>query len=222
MAEEYKRQVLVMGSVPSLGPVILFDDMEDFFKWAKSGTGGDDVVEKDTTEAYNGDACLHAKTRITAAAEDDYVGARRSLYQRPAGVVGVELIWKHGADAATKIFSVGVGIQDGTYAYVVWFQYLADTHKWQYWNSGQAWTDVPGGSQDLSPGSWHRLFFSFNTLSGKYVDFVSDAFVVDVSALLYYKDLQANPALLNVDLKATAGASPPAEVYVDDILIREL
>ena len=222
MGQEYLRQILVLGSVPALGPVDMYDDMEGTFKWSKAGTGGDDVLEKSITVAYNASASMHAKTRTTTATDGDYIDAKRRVYARASKRYRIELIWKFTTLAANKEFFTQLVVEDGAYAHAVGLKFLPNSAKWQYQNVAGTFSDVPGGAQSLAADNWHRLLFEFDQSTGKMVTMVSDSLNLDLSDLSYYKSAHVVAEESILAIRAIAHTSPPAEIYVDDVLILEV
>jgi hypothetical protein len=222
MGKEYIREVMVLGSVPSLGRVILFDDMEDLLKWDKSGTGGDDTLEKSQTEVYNRDYALHAKTRVTNPLEDDYVVATRKLFQRPGKRYRLELSFFTDAGNSVDLYRFECEIYDGTYLHQVAVRYDAGNDKWQYFSSGAAWTDVTDGAQGLADNRWHHMLFEFDEANGEFIRIVSDSLEMDMSGISYRKSANAGAVAFDVNLRITANTAPPGEVYYDDVLVMEI
>jgi len=222
MGEEFVRRIMVLGDVPSLGPVIVFDDMEFLLKWTKSGTGGDSLLEKSATVAYNKDASLHLKTRTTNGVEGDAEVASRVLYQRSGKRYAFECIWMPDAAAGAKETIFEADIYDGALLHQVALKYDKVNDKWLYFAAGPAFTDVPGGAQSLQTGTWHRLRFEFDEASGLMRKMESDALLVDMSTLSYYSTASVVAVRLHCKITVVAGATPPGEVYVDDVLVMEI
>lgn len=222
MGEEYVRKVMVLGQVPLLGPVVLYDDIEGLLKWAKGGTGGDDTLEKDATVAYNGLASLHAKTRATNPAADDFVTALRHAYQRPGKRYRLELLWNFALSANAKNVRFRVLLYDGTYLHTIELAYLPPNNKWQYLNSAGAMADVTDGAQALTEAAWHRVMFEWDENAGKYLNFVSDGLELDLSAVEYYKAANASAVRQTVMIYVTAVAGIPPEAWFDDVLLTEI
>lgn len=222
MGEEDIRRIMILGSVPTLGPVMLSDNMEDLLKWTESGSGGDTVFEKCTTLAYNGSACLHMKTRTTNAVEGDVVIASRFSFQRPGKRYRFECLFKHVMDAATKELFFQIYVYDGTNYHNSILKYVVAGPKWQYYTTGGAYVDVPGGSQFLAEEGWHRFLVEVDNHLGEYIRFVCDGLEIPMSGLPYRKGASAQAVKMFVILEAMAGVSPPADAYFDDVLVMEI
>lgn len=222
MGKEYVRNITVIGEVPSLGPLILFDDMEGLFKWGKTGTGADYTVEKDATVAYNGLACLHLATRASNPAEDDVVAAHRYLYPRPGKRYRIELLFQYENSTFCKLLEFDFSIQDGTYLHNIFIRYDPVNAKWQYKSAAGAWVDVVDGAQGLLQAGWHRLVFEFDQNAKEFKSLVCDAKEMDLSGIRYQVAGNGADQYAKLDFKVVAGSTTPPEVYIDDVLIMEI
>lgn len=226
MGKEYEKKVTVLGSVPSLGPVVLFDDMEDLFKWVAGGTAGDRVVEKSTTVAYNGAASLHIKSRTTDAAENDSIEAERYCYQRPGKRYRLELLWKFAAAATAKRMEFNIGINNGTNFFGATLWYLVAEKKWQMkvgtgdGTAGQV--DVTDGAQELAENQWHRLVMDFDESSQEFLAMVSDGLEADLSGNALYWATNAAAVKVLVEFRGVNAGAAPASYYFDDVLVMEI
>lgn len=213
---------MVLGEVPSLGPVLLFDNIEDLFKWVESGSGGDSVFEKITTVAYNGSACLHMKTRTTNAAADDTVAATRKLYQRPGKRYRIELIFRYEVMANTRGFKVGFSIYDGTNKHDGYVVFNAVTERWYYYNSAGVETELTGFAYTPVQAGWHRFVLDIDVASGKYIQAIVDSREYDMSTLSFKVAAQAGGSTFDVFFELTAEDTTPPEAYYDDVLVMEI
>ena len=196
MGEEYVRRLMILGSVPNLGPVILYDDMEGYFKWVVGGTVGDRVCEKDATECYNDSNSLRIVSRATGATEGDLISAARNTYQRAGQRYRLELLHRETGDNDAKLVRFYVYVSDGTHTHYIDVRYDAVNHKWQYKDTAGDWQDVSGGSQNLHPTGWHRLLLEWDESTQKYIRLVSDGLEVEQVRMKQYLDhyLKGTPA----------------------------
>jgi len=222
MGSEYIRQIMVLGLVPSLGPVVLFDDIEDLFKWVEGGTGGDTVFEKIATVAYNGSACLHVKTRTTNAAANDNILATRSTFQRPGRRYRLDVLFRLEVLANCKMLTFRCRTYDGSNLHTVAIRYDPQNTKWQYMNLAGAETDIVGGSQNLVAAGFHRLLVEWDESKGEYTKFICDGLEIDMSGLAYSKSASAGAVRILLDLEIKAQSTTPPEAYFDDVLVMEI
>lgn len=222
MGEEYIRQILLLGYVPTLGPVVLYDDMEGLQKWTFELAAGDFVLEKSATVAYNGSASLHMKTRTTGAVAGDLVGGYRTSFQRPGKRYRVEFLMRIDVSASAAATWVQCSVCDGMNAHYIKF-YLDEVNaKWQYLDSANNLVDLTGGTQDLVADQFHRVMFEFDEESGKYITFVCDGLEVDMTGISYRKAASASAVNMKIEFVVVAGATPPGELYIDDVLVMEM
>jgi hypothetical protein len=222
MGMEYIRQIMVLGQVPSLGPVILFDDMEGVLKWTAGGSGAGYAVTRDGTIAYNGSYSLKCVSRVAGAVEGDVVSCYRYIYPRPGERYKLECLFNHVSDADTKMLRFSVAIDDLAYLWYAEIRYDAINHKLQYLTLAGAWVDVVGGSVNLYATGWHRFSFSFNKASGKYISVTLDGKDISLEGIDMYSTGSGAVYYGQVTIEGTAGASCPANYYIEDILIMEI
>lgn len=222
MGEEYVRRIMVLGEVPSLGPVLLHDDMEDLLKWVEAGTGGDTVFEKIATVAYNGSASLHMKTRTTGATEGDETTGYRDTFRRPGKRYRLECLFRPDASAQSGYVLFSVAVFDGTTQHNPYIRWDEVNAKWQYRDGADSWADISDGDQNMVEDQFHRFLMEWDENSGKFIRFSCDGLEVDMSAISYYAPASAAEEVLRVDLGLMAGATPPGEVYFDECLIMEI
>jgi hypothetical protein len=91
-----------------------------------------------------------------------------------------------------------------------------------YRNSAGAFPDVPGGSQNLLGGSWHRFRLEFDEHSGEYIKFICDSLEADMSGLAYSKAANTNPVCMLVTIQEESAALSPPEMWFDDVLVMEI
>lgn len=222
MGEEFIRRIMVLGSVPSLGPVMLFDNLEDLFKWSAGGTGADYVVEKSTTVAYNGSACLHMKTRATGAAAGDVVNSFRDLFQRPGKRYRLEFLMRFEVEAATRYLTWYGTIWDGATKHEISVRHDVVNMLWQYLGSDGSYHNISGSSQRLNNIAWHRVCLSFDEYSKTYVSLISDGLVMSLDGVAYLSSANTDPVRFRSLVEETANSSARPDCYFDDFLVMEI
>lgn len=221
MGDEYKREIVVMGSVPALGPVDLYDDMEGVFKWTGDGDGADWTAEKLTTDAFNGSACLHLKTRTTTPTAADGVTATRSFYQRPGKRYRLEMIWKHGSLATSDWVRFTFQVNDGVDEHIGGLICGVNVERWYYINSVGGTTELSGAPVVPEALMWHRMAYTFDENTGLYGKLTADGQEVDMSAIQYFKTGVVVPTKGLVIVGISAVGTTPPNMYVDDLLVLE-
>lgn len=222
MGDEYIRRIMVLGEVPSLGPVMLFDDMEDLLKWTKGGTGGDSVLEKSTTVAFNKLASLHIKTRATNPVIGDEEYGYRRVYQRPGKRYRLECLFRFVSKTLVDSVTFEARIFDGTLLHGIGVKFYPPEEKWAYRTGLATYTDFPGGGQDLHPDSWHRCSVEFDQASKKITRFVCDNLELSGLSLSYYTAADPSGLRLALYLSVKTETGAAAEIYVDDLLLMEI
>lgn len=211
-----------MGEVPSLGPVILFDDMEELLKWTKIGTGADYVVEKSQTEVYNKDYGLHIATRATDPADGDYVKASRSVMSRPGKRYRGECMFWSSLGASVANLSMEFDILDGVDLHEPRVRWDVEAERWFYYSSAGTWVWLSTADCFPSGSNWHRLLLEWDESSAKYIRLVCDAMEIDMSALSYKKTGGVGALYMSVRLYLEAAGAAQVHAYVDDVLVMEI
>lgn len=222
MGEEYKRDISIVGMIPTLGPIVLFDDMEGLLKWDKDGTGTGYDVTKDDTVAYYGNSCLKMVTRAATPGVNDQVQAKRRLYQMPPGRYRVEMIFM--CPDWSKVGKIEVYSQAWTAVgtWVAAMQYDGSTNKWMYNDSGGEFAEVPGGSQNLKcANAWHRMAFEYDRIKGEYIRLTSDSLEIDLRGVGMYTDGGAAEEHRIWIIGYTAIAAQ-ATLYLDNVLVKTI
>jgi hypothetical protein len=222
MGEEFVRRIMVLGSVPSLGPVILFDDIEGLFKWNGAGTDVLYTVAKDSTVAYNDSASLKIKTDTGSPAEDDYVDATRFCFERPGRRCRIELLFMLTAYQNSKLTRFRFESDDLSSFITAEVVYQAATRQWYYLNSVGGLSLIPGSAFTLGDLRWHRLLFEFDMAAGRYLWFECDNFKFDMSALALYSQVSGEVSYSKIGFKLVAAGVNPPEMHVDDVLVMEI
>ena len=222
MGEEYVRQILLLGYVPTLGPVVLYDDMEGLLKWTKEDGVGDSVFEKNATVAYNGSYSLHMKTRTTTATAGDLISGYRSTFQRTGGRYRIEFLMRIDASASAASTWVKVLIANGVDGKTWKISYDEVNAKWQYFEKTSGLIDIPGGGQSLVADQFHRVMFEIDENKREYISFTCDGLYVDMRGFLCDVVAGAAPVNMKVSFGLVAGAAPPGELYIEDVLVMEM
>jgi len=221
MGKPYVRQVEVVGLVERLGTIILFDDFEDLFKWDTSGTGTDWIAEKSTLVAYNGDASLHLKTKATTPTAGDKVRAARATYVPIGKKVSLECFFRFETQTNEDYLCWVMRFYDGSIMHEGMIRYLPPENKWQYLNSANVWTDVPGGAQTLREARFHRLKWMIDFDKNEYVMLQSDDLIIDLTGTKSRTVTSTVESYLAAMLEISAETAAQAEAYMDDFFLKE-
>jgi len=222
MGKPYVRQVEVVGLVEQLGTVILFDDMEDLFKWIGYGTGTDYVVEKSTTVAFNGSASLHMRTRATTPAPGDYVAADRRIGVPYGKKVKFECRWR--VDVVADLDNIRFVLRwfDGAKAHVALIRWQGPEEKWQYYGDDGAMHDIPGGVQSLLQGSFHRIAYTVDFTKNEYGIFQCDDLLVDLKGTKFRVDPYVIDSNFQIEIAIVDETGNRPEAYIDDVFVKEM
>lgn len=222
MGEEYIRRIMVLGLVPSFGPVILFDDTEDLLKWAATGTGADFVCEKSQSYVYNKDYGLHLATKVTTPADGDLVSGYRYIFSRPGKRYRLELLFLFPSATDPEWVGCQVNINDGAYLHKCGLRWHPVAERWYYLKSDDTWAHVTGLTKSPYHGKWHRLVMEWDQSAVKYVKAVCDSDEADISDLVYRKESAVGSIGADVFLYVEAAGAAQAHCYFDDVLVMEV
>lgn len=223
MGEEYKRDITVIATIPRLGPIELYDDMEDLLKWEMSGTGVDYAVTKDAALSYNQDAALKLVTRPADCAEGDTVMAYRSLFQMPPGKRRMELIWQSPDMSLIKYLAIDSYNYDGVNINAAGLRYGTVLKSWSRLGEAGAFVPLEGSGQDLLGDSvWHRLVMEYDRSNHKYIRMISDNMEMDLSEWGSYRTLSGNEVEHLVEIAIFTAGAAQATAYIDDVMVKTI
>lgn len=221
MGEEYRRQVVVLGSVPALGPVALYDNLEGTFKWIAGGTAGDGVVERLAGAAFNDSYGLHCKSRVTSAAAGDTVFGLRYFPPRSSLKYRLDALFELVDSTKFSFLDFLIYLDDGVNFWKAGLYYDAFNNLWKYFNSAGGWSEISGGAQTLITAAWNRIELELDTRTGKYVSMACNGLVVDLTALSMQTGATSGAAQGWVSIDGATVGAAACEFYVDDVLILE-
>lgn len=222
MGKEYVREIVVLGSVPSLGPVALFDDMEGLFKWIAGGTAGDRVVEKSTADCYNGTYALRCKSRVTGAALGDAVSASRYFPPCVSLKYQEDFLFRLVESSFFDTLTVNNMVDNGVIQRTAGVRYDRTNGLWRYYDVNAVWTAIPGGGQYFYSGKWNRVVVKFDMRTGKYISLSSNGLFLDMSSLSMRPATTTGWSFGIITIDGVTDGVDPCEFYVDDVLILEV
>ncbi len=222
MGKEYTRTLSILGLLPIAGSVIFFDDFEHNMNWTKFVGVGDYILELDPNISKQGKQSLHLKTRTTGAATNDELIITRHVHLLPSKVVS--LLSNFLFPDYSKILHVMFTIEwyDGINSNISRVKFSPNTPKWEYFDSGGEYQNLPDLAIGLSNDGWHNLQLLCNFSTSKFLSLQVDHLLVDLSAhALRVVEVPADLRLhLTIDLK-TIGNNP-AQMRIDNIMLHEL
>ncbi len=222
MSKEYTRFMSILGSVPAHGPLIYFDDFENLLKWSKYSGEGDSIFELDPTVAYSKNQSLHMKTRTTDATTGDSIGARGYFYMSPSKKLEQAIRLKSPDWDKIGSLSFYFNFQDGAHFHYCSLLYRPDLPIWKYRHFDKLDYEIP--NSDLTPLAlaWHHLSLKANFNTNKYISMAFDNHLFDLSAQPYDYYTSTTPINFNIAIIMLTAGDSPAELYIDDFLLREL
>ncbi len=220
MGKEYTRSFGTIGQVSPYGPIILFDDLEPtLFKWLKFSGPAGSAISRDVAEAKDGLASLKFDTGAAPAINDTTTIGRR-LYARPSGIYTLEAEFRitTGNRLNEITFRIGDLRTGGSREAAVSYDDAANDVKLQ--DTSGTLVVFPNNAMNLAALNYHRIQFSININTGKYLNLQIDSKVFDVSAVSYQQFAgSADGLTLSIVFKSSAAAQEI--VNIDNIMLRE-
>jgi len=223
MGNEDIRKVFVEGNLPVGGDIIMFDDMEGQLNWVGSGIGTDWVVDRygDVNCQFRGNYGLRMMTRATTPAADDWVIAYRAIHFRKNQVVRLVYWMRYVSDTLVRRVGNYLDYFTGTTRYMLDVAYNPSLKRWQYYNSVDVWTDVPGGAQELYGDAWHRVSLTWFPLSPRKVYLECDELSIGPLDFNVYSASSTTRRHIGVGFSVYTSSAARATVYFDDISLQE-
>jgi len=215
--------ITVEAIVPVEATVLLTDGFEEIFRWSVAGDGADWIAERRVVAGFQGDYGLYLKTRTTGAAENDVVTASCGLAYYRQRKVEVLLRFLLAGGVIPKYIDFALKVYDSEGTWRAQIRRDASAGVWQYRDSAGLFQTIPGLPTEIGAGSWYMLSFEVDGASHQYgkVRFLGET--IDLAPLGFYKELAAaKDRHLDIIITITKPTIPIPELYVDDILIREV
>jgi len=197
--------------------VLLLDDCEGTFTYIIVATGGDDTHEYLAAAAYAGTAGMHLKTRVTAAVENDYIQACKFLGYPESGLLVGRVKVAIPTLAAVKTIDFALSANAGANAYM-------GQLKWTIATGVVAYIDAAGAAQTVAAlenipyaTAFCTLELALDLRTMTYLHARVNGLTADLSGIALYDGGAEAFRYTAWALKATASASPPAQIYAANI-----
>jgi hypothetical protein len=188
--------------------ILLFDDMEALLKWIGAGVAADNTV------AFNGGQSLHFDITNVAITRS----ALRTFAWTPPSKKSFSMYFNFDAAANFGVLTIEIGV-GGREERAITLTYTAATGVWTYLAADGATTvnipDAPAVDED----TWHflKLVFDDNTMISLQVDERKIKF----GDVAYYRGAGLGPSYAYIQITGERTAPNDADLWVDDVLIRE-
>jgi len=215
MGEEYVRTVSVLGSIPRLGRILMYDDFEGGLHWAVQGNAGDYYLAIQGDKVWEGRYAMKISTRVIGAAANDWARAVRYGFTTHTYRLKSTCHWLITSTTNVQYvqwFYIGY---TGTERHEIGIRYLVGTGVGQYWNSTGTWTDLPLPGQLLEANYWHRFSLSADFRNKTYLEMESDGFKGSLTAFSYYVTSDTSRVGVQIQIEVGAAGAVPAELYID-------
>ena len=108
---EGRQNVTVINSPGQSGDAMFFDGFEDGLFWRTVRTNASGSVTRDTTEAYEGAACMKLNTGPTAPTADDYALAEKRVALGRERYIEAIFKWMLNTSANTTVINFSIQVQ---------------------------------------------------------------------------------------------------------------
>jgi len=139
--------------------------------------------------------------------------ARVYGYVRTNKEISIDITYRYGV---TTSFSFLLRWYDGTNEKSVELRYSPAVGAWYYLNSSGNYIAVPGGTQNIAPEVWNRIYAEFDFNLDKYGIFKSNELSVDMSSISCQSSVSALGGQLNINVLSND------EMWIDNVLVIEL
>lgn len=219
MGQEYIRNIASLASIPSLGPVLYFNDFSKNNILITTGTGAEEM-KRDTSLFLTPPAALKISTDPVTPLTNDSVNVKYYWRVVESTKLFAYIVWRFSDANETAIYNFRFFNADGTYGHNATFRYDHGNEKWLYLDSANQYQDVPGGAQKLSLDVWNQFSMGIDLNSRKFIFLKSSSLKIDLSAIDYRAP--ASVASLNNYGEITGKAQDDdgqVHVLLDSILI---
>jgi len=200
------------------GKQIVYDGFDTAtLHWKISGDG-DQTGVVSTDQALKGEASMKLGTGLGATA---YVIAAKYLGLPPTTKIGFQCAFYVGVPNVLD-FRFALDYYSGTKTSnaIVLYDYV--NKKWQYWPSTEVFTDIPGGSQDLTEDSapWQFMKLAVDFDTGKYMYLRVNNDVFDMSTLSLKATVEDHAKMMGAIIRFQT-AFVTRYMYIDEAVITD-
>lgn len=110
---EGQQNISVINTPGQSGDAMFFDGFEDGLFWQTGATNGSGGVTRDTTQAYEGGACMKLRTGDTAPTIDDYTIATKYVALGRERYIEAIFKWMLNTSADTTVINFSIQVQWG-------------------------------------------------------------------------------------------------------------
>lgn len=223
MGQEYLRQVTTQKDINYLSNSIIHDDFEDtLLKWVTQGTG-DFIANRDVNFAFRGGASLQLKTQSITPTAGDTAEISRTLPLRSYGALEYSLALHITEDSSLDNISIFHTVYDGALKHRLELIYYPSENVFKYRNAAGSYVTLDPNLIYLSGAyNWQLARFSWNIATNTILAYQCSVYTSDPIALPTQAEssFTAPSNTFSITIMEV-GSTLPAEIHVDDILIRQ-
>lgn len=201
--------------------VLLLDDCEGTFTWAKSGTGGDDVAERAAAAAFEGVYGIHIRTRTTGAAAGDGLDLSRIVGFGESGQLVYRMQLCLPDVSVVSVVRMEVYVYDGANMYLGTIRLTPNTPRFEYFSSVPAFTEIPSLALLVNDGQWFTIEMVLNVLSGEFITVTFNGVTADLAGVGMFDAGATTDRYLMVWFGLDTIGAAPAAMYVDNVSLTE-
>lgn len=183
MPQERYLRTFQFNSVPTMHPIMFYDDCSGTFMWISSGTGADWVAQYDTSVPYVGTHGLLMRTRATGPAIGDDTTVNKRLWLPPNHLGRIQLVVRPISHNQDLYIMVALLWFDGVELHTAQMRIDTATRVLQYRNAAGAWTTIFTNALDHSVGPWNHLDFFANFTTHRYGYLTFNHQIADLSLI---------------------------------------
>ncbi len=214
---------MVAASVELDLPLILVDRFDSAnFLWNGTGTGADWDVLPEVDAAYEGDAGLALRTRLTGPLANDVVTAQRHAFITPTTKMSFSSPFRLNHDE-TLIQWIYWWIQ-GRYQdqlFTCGFRYRPLGNWWDYWNAAGGWTQL-ALNQDIGADTWNRIYFEIDLANWQYLTLSTNDHQETLQSTPIQHGLAVGAINLYIEIQISTTGAARADASIDNIILKEL
>jgi hypothetical protein len=215
---------MIAASVELDLPLILLDRFDSAnFLWNGSGTGADWDALREAGAAYEGDAGMALRTKLTAPAAGDWVQADRYAFGTATKKMSFSALFRinqlHTFVDEIRFWVMGVHAGQ---QYTAAVRYAAWLRRWEYYDEGANWiTLLENIDQDTE--RWQRVHFDFDMENRRYLRFETADENIDMQGIPIRATALAQLRYVEIRIVAAATVNGTrADISIDNVILKEL
>jgi hypothetical protein len=184
MGKEYIREFEARSLITELGSVLMWDDFESgLVKWIAEFDAGGTLSIVSDVNVLGGKYALKIDTTGTPADGDQMTAIRHVPKPQSKGLKLTLFYLLIPAIGTLPYESFDLDVQNGDDLETFWVRFNPSTQLWEVLGEGDVWSSIPGSSDKIETGCWHRLELEVDLINWQFLVLRVDDLIIDMKGI---------------------------------------